>query len=114
MILDTTFVIDVMNDDEEAIEVYREAEAAGQQQYLSSVTVLELYEGVARAIDSAAERERVRDVIDTRSVRSADRTVMAKAGRIGGELITGGYGNRPEGLYHRSDRAHRGATGNDA
>ncbi|PSP73097.1 VapC toxin family PIN domain ribonuclease [Halobacteriales archaeon QS_3_64_16] len=90
MILDTTFVIDVMNDDEEAIELYREAEAAGQQQYLSSVTILELYEGVARAIDSAAERERVRDVIDTRPVRSADRTVMAKAGRISGELITEG------------------------
>jgi predicted nucleic acid-binding protein len=90
VILDTTFVIDVMNGDEGAIEAYRETEAAGQQQYLSSVTILELYEGVARAVDSTAERERVRDVIETRPVRSADRTVMAKAGRIGGELITEG------------------------
>lgn len=90
MILDTAFVIDVMNDDDGATDAYREFETAGQHQYLSSITVLELYEGIARAFDSAAERERVRDVIDTRPVLPADRTVMAKAGRISGELITEG------------------------
>lgn len=90
MILDTAFVIDVMNDDEGAVDAYREFEAAGQQQYLSSITVLELYEGIARALGSDTERERVRDVIDTRPVLPADRTVMAKAGRISGELITEG------------------------
>lgn len=90
MILDTAFVIDVMNGDEDAVETYRAFETAGQQQYLSSITVLELYEGVARAFDSETERERVRDVIDTRPVVPADRTVMAKAGRISGELITEG------------------------
>jgi predicted nucleic acid-binding protein len=58
VILDTAFVIDVMNDDVGATEAYREFEAAGQQQYLASVTVLELYEGIARAVDSATERER--------------------------------------------------------
>jgi predicted nucleic acid-binding protein len=90
VILDTAFVIDVMNDDVGATEAYREFEAAGQQQYLASVTVLELYEGIARAVDSATERERVTDVIATRPVLPADRTVMAKAGRISGELITEG------------------------
>lgn len=90
MILDTAFVIDVMNGDEGATEAYREFETAGQQQYLSSITVLELYEGIARAFDSPTERERVTNVIDTRPVLPADQTVMAKAGRISGELITDG------------------------
>jgi len=90
VILDTTFVIDVMRNDEGALDAYRAFEAVGQQQYLSSITVLELYEGIARAFDSATERERVTDVIDTRPVLPADRTVMAKAGRISGELITDG------------------------
>ena len=90
MILDTAFVIDVMDGDDDAISEYREYEAAREQQYLSSITILELYEGIARAMDSATERRAVRDVIDTKPVLPADRAVMKKAGTLSGRLIADG------------------------
>jgi tRNA(fMet)-specific endonuclease VapC len=90
MILDTAFVIDVMDGDDDAISAYEEYEDAREQQYLASITVLELYEGIVRAMDSDAERRKVRAVIDTKPVIPADRPVMKKAGTVSGQLITNG------------------------
>jgi tRNA(fMet)-specific endonuclease VapC len=90
VILDTAFVIDVMDGDDDAIQASEKYEDASEQQYLSAISVLELYEGVVRAIHSDDERRRVRDVIDTKPVIPADRAVMKKAGKVSGQLITEG------------------------
>ncbi|HET7325408.1 MAG TPA: type II toxin-antitoxin system VapC family toxin [Halococcus sp.] len=90
MILDTAFIIDVMDGDDDAIRAYETYEDAREQQYLASITVLELYEGIERSLHSDAERRKVRGVIDTKPVIPADRAVMKKAGKISGRLITEG------------------------
>lgn len=90
MILDTAFVIDVMDGDDDAVRASEKYENVSEQQYLSAITVLELYEGVVRAMNSDAERRKVRDVIDTKPVIPADRAVMKKVGTISGQLITEG------------------------
>lgn len=90
MILDTSFVVDVMNGDDDALDTYRVYENAREQQYLSAQTVYELYFGIERAMHSDAERRRVRDVIDTKAVLPADRAVMKKAGKIRGRLTNDG------------------------
>lgn len=90
MILDTAFVIDVMDGDDDAIRANERYENARKQQYLSSITVLELYEGIERSMHSDAEQRTVRGVIDTKPVIQADRTVMQKAGTVSGQLITDG------------------------
>jgi predicted nucleic acid-binding protein len=79
-----------MNGDEAAVEKARELEKDLVQQRLSTMTVFELYYGVARAIESEAEQETVESVLDSKPTHSADTAVMQKAGRLAGELMNDG------------------------
>lgn len=90
MLLDTSFLIDLMNGDEGAIEKARELEGDLIQQRLSSMTLFELYYGIARAVDSETEREKVEGVLASKPVQPADTAVMRKAGRLAGELQNDG------------------------
>jgi predicted nucleic acid-binding protein len=86
MLLDTSFLIDLMNGDEDAVEKAGELEADLVQQRLSSMTLFELYYGIARATDPETERETVESVLASKPVHPADTAVMRKAGRLAGEL----------------------------
>jgi len=90
MLLDTTFLIDLMNGDGGAVDKARELERDLVQQRLSSMTLFELYYGVARASDSPDERERVETVLESKPVHPADTVVMRKAGRLAGRLANDG------------------------
>ena len=90
MLLDTAYLVDLMNGDADAVEKARELEANLVQQRLSAMTLFELYYGVARATDSAAERKTVEDVLASKPVHPADTAVMRKAGRLAGELQNDG------------------------
>ena len=90
MLLDTSFLIDLMNGDDGAVEAARELEADLVQQRLSSMTLFELYYGIARATDAESERETVEDVLASKPVHPADAAVMRKAGRLAGELQNDG------------------------
>ena len=90
MLLDTTFLIDLMNGDDGAVDKARELERDLVQQRLSSMTLFELYYGVARASDSPDERERVETVLESKPVHPADTAVMRKAGRLSGRLANDG------------------------
>ena len=90
MLLDTAFLIDVMGSEDGAVEMARELEANLVQQRISAMTLFELYDGVARAVDSAAERETVENVLASKPVHPADTAVMRKAGRLSGELANDG------------------------
>ncbi|WP_018258673.1 PIN domain-containing protein [Halomicrobium katesii] len=57
---------------------------------MSAVTVLELYEGVARSRTPETKRERILEILETKHIVSADHTVMRKAGKLSGELINDG------------------------
>ncbi|MFB6163361.1 MAG: type II toxin-antitoxin system VapC family toxin [Halococcoides sp.] len=85
MILDTAFLIDLMNGDDDAIDTAREMERDRVQQRLSAMTLFELYYGIARAADSESERETVEDVLSSKPVHPADSAVMQKAGRLAGD-----------------------------
>lgn len=84
--LDTAFLIDLMNGDEAAVEKARELERNLVQQRVSAMTLFELTYGVARATDSDAEREKVERVLTSKPIHPADTAVMRKAGRMAGEL----------------------------
>jgi predicted nucleic acid-binding protein len=91
VLLDTSFLIDLMNGDEAAVEKAGELETDLVQQRLSSMTLFELYYGVARAVESADEREAVETVLGSKPVQPADSVVMRKAGRLSGELLNEGH-----------------------
>lgn len=86
MLLDTSFLIDLMDGEEDAVRKARELEADLVQQRIASMTLFELYYGIARAARSADEREKVETVLTSKPIHPADAAVMRKAGRISGEL----------------------------
>lgn len=90
MLLDTAFLIDLMNGDDGAIEKAREMESELIQQRLSAMTLFELSYGAARSNQSRAEREKIESVLASKPVYPADTAVMRKAGRISGELMNDG------------------------
>lgn len=90
MLLDTTFLIDLMRGDEDAVRKARELEENLVQQRLSSMTLFELLHGVARSDQPERERETVEQVLSSKPVHPADTAVMRKAGRISGELAAVG------------------------
>jgi predicted nucleic acid-binding protein len=90
VLLDTSFLMDVMNGDDDAVTRAQQLEGDLVQQRLSSMTLFELYYGVARAETSEAERERVETVLESKPVHPADTVVMRKAGRLAGELANDG------------------------
>lgn len=90
MLLDTAFLIDLMNGDDGAVEKARELETNLVQQRLSAMTLFELYYGAARSNQSEAEREKIENVLASKPVYPADTAVMRKAGRLSGELTNDG------------------------
>ncbi|WP_223174426.1 type II toxin-antitoxin system VapC family toxin [Halorubrum xinjiangense] len=86
VLLDTSFLIDLMNGDEDAVEKARELETELVQQRISSMTLFELYYGISRATESESERQKVEDVLASKPIHPADTAVMRKAGRLAGEL----------------------------
>ena len=90
MLLDTSFLIDLMNGDKDAISKARELEENLIQQRLSSMTLFELYYGIARSNQSDAEREKVETVLSSKPVHPTDTAVMRKAGRLSGQLVNEG------------------------
>lgn len=86
MIEDTTFIIDVLRDDPDAIRYLDLVERESRPEKISSITVLELYEAVPQLNAPAERREAILDVLDTRHAVVADEVVMRKAGKISGTL----------------------------
>jgi predicted nucleic acid-binding protein len=90
VLLDTAFLIDLMNGDEGAVQKARELEQDLVQQRISSMTLFELCYGISRAADSDAERETVERVLASKPIHPADTAVMRKAGGLSGELQNDG------------------------
>ncbi|AHG02256.1 twitching motility protein PilT (plasmid) [Halostagnicola larsenii XH-48] len=90
MIQDTSFIIDLLRGDENAKRLLEILEKESRPQRVSAVTILELYEGVARSQTPETKRERILDVLETKHVITADQTVMRKAGKLSGGLLNDG------------------------
>ena len=90
MILDTTFLHDLMYGDAGAIGTAERIEATDRPRRLSAMSVYELYYGVGYTDQPDEERRKVEDVIGSLPVVPADDVVMRRAGRIDGTLERGG------------------------
>jgi predicted nucleic acid-binding protein len=90
MIEDTSFVIDLLHDDPDALEYLDLVEKENRPEKVASVTILELYEAVPQLDVPAERQQKILDVLDSRHVVSADDKVMRKAGKLSGELVSRG------------------------
>ena len=88
MIQDTSFIIDLLNGDEGALARLDAIEDERRPEKISSITVLELHEGVAQTDRPEDEQKAVLSVLDSKTILAADGNIMRQAGQISGELIT--------------------------
>ena len=89
MILDSTFLIDVLRGDADVSELIGEIDAAGTP-FVSAVTVMELHEGVHLADATDAERSRVSELLAGINELPFDRACAMQAGEINARLVSEG------------------------
>jgi predicted nucleic acid-binding protein len=86
MILDTSFLIDVMNTDDAALGKVDEIEAGGIDQNVPAMTLQELYIGVGASDLPERERRKIEYVVESRPILPTTEEIARKAGRIDGRL----------------------------
>jgi len=89
MILDTTFLIDVLRGAGDVSDLIEEIDATGTP-YVSAVTVMELHEGIHLADATDEERERVRELLTGINELPFDRACAMQAGEINAGLVSEG------------------------
>lgn len=90
MILDTDFLVNLIQGDKEAHRKAEELEEKDIQQKISTATVFELYNGVVRADKPEEEKQKVMKVVDSKQELDATSEIMKKAGKIHGKQINKG------------------------
>jgi len=87
MIVDTSFILDITDGVETAIEKERELEAESVPLVIPSMTVLELYIGVGKVASTRDERQQVEAVLDSYPLVDMTPSISRRAGRLLGERI---------------------------
>lgn len=88
MILDTSFIIDLLRKDEEALNKQREMEKKNTGNSITSVSVYELWTGIKRS--NASEKEAMLEVITSQAIEDLDLESSMEAGKIQSEMIEKG------------------------
>jgi len=87
MIVDTSFVLDIIDGVEAAIEKERELEAESVPLVIPSMTVLELSIGVGKVATTREERQKVEAVLDSYPLMDMTPSISRRAGRLLGERM---------------------------
>jgi hypothetical protein len=90
MIEDTSFLIDLLDGDDDAAAILELAERENRPEKISAITSLELYEGIERSQKPDAEKRKVLGVLDSKHVIPADHSIMKRAGELSGRLVVEG------------------------
>lgn len=89
MILDTSFLIDVLRGDGSVENLVETIDETGPPR-VSAISVMELWEGIRLADSTAAERTGVRDLLEGLHELPFDRECAIEAGTINAELLETG------------------------
>lgn len=89
MILDTCFLVDIMNNNKEAInkldKIIKE-----EQINITSVSIFELFSGIARCNNPRLENQKISSIMKTMNILELDMKSAEKAGLIDGTLVKKG------------------------
>ena len=89
MILDTTFLVDVLRGSDDVVDAMAEIDEAGTGA-VSSVSVMEVWEGVLLTTSSDRERRRVKQLLEEVRELEFDRACALRAGEISATLRQAG------------------------
>ena len=96
MIADTSFLIDIMRSDKDAIKKAEEIEKNGNTIAVSSISIFELFVGVALSIKQDQERNKINRILNGLSIISFDGDSAKEAGRISAQKRKHGSTIEPE------------------
>ena len=96
MIADTSFLIDIMKSNEEAIKKAEEIEKNGNTIAVTSISIFELFVGVALSIKQEQERNKITRILKGLSIISFDDDSAREAGRIFAQKRMNGLPIDPE------------------
>lgn len=87
MIVDPSFVLDVIDDVDLAVQKERELEAEAVPLAIPAMTVLELYIGVGTVANTQEERRQLEAVLDSYPIVEMTPSISRRAGRLLGERM---------------------------
>jgi len=87
MIVDTSFVLDVIDGLDAAVTKEQQLEAESVPLVIPSITILELYIGVGKVATTRQERRSVEAVLDSYPVAAMTPSISRRAGRLLGERL---------------------------
>lgn len=90
MILDTTFLIDVMRKDPAAIMKAQQLTGVGEPQLVTVISLFELSSGLARSKKPAQEQHKITTALANQIIIQLDEKSAMKAGEIDGLLCKQG------------------------
>ena len=82
MIADTSFIIDIMKSNKEAIKKAEEIEKSGRNIAVTSISIFELFLGIGLSLKQDQERYKIARVLNGLSIISFDEDSAREAGRI--------------------------------
>ena len=82
MIADSSFLIDIMNSDKEAIKKAEEIEKNGNTIAVTSISIFELFVGVTLSIKQDRERYKINRILKGLPIMSFDEDSAIEAGKI--------------------------------
>jgi len=96
MILDTSFLIDLMNRDAAAVSRAKTLERRGEDLRVPAPSLFELWRGVHLAARSAQEAQRVTAILGGFPTAALDAAAATRAGEVDAQLIKQGSQIDPE------------------
>ncbi len=90
MILDTSFIIDLMRNEQKAVAKLQELIKRGEPQLVTSLTIFELFSGLVRCKKPSEEKEKILKVLAGQLVLNLDEQSAKISGEIDGNLIKEG------------------------
>ncbi|RJQ20576.1 type II toxin-antitoxin system VapC family toxin [Candidatus Woesearchaeota archaeon] len=96
MILDTSFLIDLMDGKQNAIAKAQELTKRNEAQIITTVSIFELSSGLAQSKKPDRERQKIMQILAEQTVWPLDDDGAHIGGRIDGELAKKGQSISPE------------------
>jgi predicted nucleic acid-binding protein len=96
MIADTSFLIDIMKSDKEAIKKAEEIEKKGNTIAVTSISIFELFVGVTLSIKQDRERNKINTILKGLPIISFDEDSAIEAGKILAQRRKDGSSIEPE------------------
>lgn len=90
MILDTTFLIDLMENEAAACDKLNLLIKMGEPQLVTALTIFELYSGLARSSKQEQEKQKIINALHGQLIVHLDCDAAEKAGEIDGALAKNG------------------------